>query len=111
MRDLVEIKVSEPVAELLIINSGDPASCCTVTLNSNITKEENQLKMRFKNAGGNWTDWEKYSNTKITGLYQLVMERKQYLQNIRTKMAMLYPWLTVLSLIQEPIQVKVFTSE
>ena len=64
MRDLVELKVSDPVADTFIINSGAPTSSRTVTLNSNVSKEEDALEMRFKNDGGSWSDWESYSSAK-----------------------------------------------
>ena len=51
MRDLVELKVSDPVADTFIINSGAPTSSRTVTLNSNVSKEEDALEMRFKMTG------------------------------------------------------------
>ena len=64
MRDLVELKVSDPVADTFIINSGAPTSSRTVTLNSDVSKEEDALEMRFKNDGGIWSDWESYSPAK-----------------------------------------------
>ena len=64
MRDLVELKVSDPVADTFIINSGAPTSSRTVTLNSDVSKEEDALEMRFKNDGGSWSDWESYSPAK-----------------------------------------------
>ena len=64
MRDLVELKVSDPLADTFIINSGAPTAEITVTLNSDVTKEEDALEMRFKNAGYNWSDWEAYSPSK-----------------------------------------------
>ena len=64
MRDLVELKVSDPVADTFIINSGGDTSSLTVTLNSDVSKEEDALEMRFKNEGYDWSDWESYSDTK-----------------------------------------------
>ena len=64
MRDLVEIKVSDPVADTFIINSGAPTSSRTVTLNSDVTKEEDALEMRFRNSGYSWSEWEAYSPAK-----------------------------------------------
>ena len=64
MRDLVELKVSDPLADTFIINSGDPTAEITVTLNSDVTKEEDALEMRFKNEGYSWSDWEAYSPSK-----------------------------------------------
>ena len=68
MRDLVEIKVSDPVADTFIINSGAPTSSRTVILNSVVIKEEDALEMRFRNEGYTWSDWEPYSNTKSWNL-------------------------------------------
>ncbi len=64
MRELVELKVSDPLADTFIINSGAPTSSLSVTLNSDVTKEEDALEMRFRNESGNWSDWESYSKTK-----------------------------------------------
>ena len=64
MRDLVELKVSDPVADTFIINSGAPTSSLTVTLNSDVSKEEDSLEMRFRNDGYSWSDWEAYSSSK-----------------------------------------------
>ena len=64
MRDLVELKVSDPVADSFIINSGAPTAETAVTLNSDVTKEEDALEMRFKNAGYSWSEWEAYSPEK-----------------------------------------------
>ncbi len=68
MRDLVELKVSSPVADTFIINSGAPTSSLSVTLNSSVSKEEDALEMRFKNAGYSWSDWETYSPEKSWNL-------------------------------------------
>ena len=64
MRDLVELKVSEPVADSFIINSGAPTATRTVTLNSDVSKEQDALEMRFRNEGFSWSDWESYSSHK-----------------------------------------------
>ncbi len=64
MRELVELKVSDPVADTFIINSGAPTSSRTVTLNSDVSKEEDALEMRFRNNGYSWSDWESYSPAK-----------------------------------------------
>ncbi len=68
MRDLVELKVSDPVADSFTIGSGPTTASRTVTLYSDVTKEEDALEMRFRNSGDNWSDWETYSNTKIWDL-------------------------------------------
>ena len=60
----MNLKVSDPVADTFIINSGAPTSSRTVTLNSNVSKEEDALEMRFKNNGGSWSDWQSYSPAK-----------------------------------------------
>ncbi len=64
MRDLVELKVSDPVADSFIINSGAPTSSRTVTLYSDVSKEEDALEMRFRNQDSSWSDWESYSPSK-----------------------------------------------
>jgi len=63
MRDLVEQKLSDPVADTFIINSGAPTSSLEVTLNSKVTKEDDALEMRFRNDGGSWSDWISYSDS------------------------------------------------
>ena len=63
MRDLVEIKVSSPVADSFIINSGAPTSSLSVILYSNVSKEEDALEMRFRNESGSWSDWTAYSSS------------------------------------------------
>ncbi len=63
MRDLVEVKVSDPVADSFIINSGAPTSSLSVTLYSNVTKEDDALEMRFRNESGTWSDWIPYSSS------------------------------------------------
>ena len=68
MRDLVELKVSDPVADTFIINAGAATSSLEVTLNSDVTKEEDVLEMRFKNADGSWSEWETYSSAKTWNL-------------------------------------------
>ena len=65
MRDLVEIKVSAPVAELFIINGGAASPSLSVPLYSVVIKEEDSLEMRFKNKGYEWSEWEPYTTTKI----------------------------------------------
>ena len=64
MRNLVELKVSDPVADTFIINSGAPTSSRIVTLNSIVSKEEDSLEMRFKNEGYSWSEWEDYAPAK-----------------------------------------------
>ena len=64
MRDLVEIKISDPVADSFIIEDGTPTSTLKVMLYSNVTKEDDALEMRFKNKGYSWSEWEPYSSTK-----------------------------------------------
>ena len=64
MRDLVEIKVSDPIADTFIINDGTPTAARTVTLYSDVSKEEDALEMRFKNEGFSWSEWESYSSAK-----------------------------------------------
>ena len=63
IRDLVEVKVSDPVADSFIINSGAPTSSLSVTLYSNVTKEDDALEMRFRNESGTWSDWTPYSSS------------------------------------------------
>ena len=63
IRDLVEIKVSSPVADSFIINSGAPTSSLSVILYSNVSKEEDALEMRFRNESGSWSDWTAYSSS------------------------------------------------
>jgi len=63
MRDLVEEKLSDPVADTFIINSGAPTTSLEVTLNSKVTKNNDSLEMRFKNEGGSWSDWISYSDS------------------------------------------------
>ena len=64
MRDLVETKVSDPVADTFIINSGAPTSSRDVTLHSAVSKDEDALEMRFSNKNSGWSEWESYSPTK-----------------------------------------------
>ena len=64
MRDLVELKVSDPVADTFIINEGSATSSLTVILNSDVTKDDDALEMRFRNTGYSWSEWEPYSATK-----------------------------------------------
>ncbi len=63
MRDLVEVKVSAPVADSFIINSGAPTASLSVNLYSNVSKEEDRLEMRFRNESGSWSDWMPYSSS------------------------------------------------
>ena len=74
MRDLVELKVSDPVADTFIIADieGDPETATrSVLLNSIVTKEEDALEMRFRNEGHRWSEWEPYSKTKTWNLSYL----------------------------------------
>ena len=64
MRDLVELKVSDPVADSFIINAGAATPTVAVTLNSDVSKEEDALEMRFRNEGYGWSEWETYSSAK-----------------------------------------------
>jgi hypothetical protein len=63
MRDLVEQKLSDPVADTFVINSGAPTASLEVTLNSKVTKDNDALQMRFRNEGGSWSDWASYSDS------------------------------------------------
>jgi fibronectin type 3 domain-containing protein len=63
MRDLVEQKLSDPVADTFVINSGAPTASLEVTLNSKVTKDNDSLQMRFRNEGGSWSDWASYSDS------------------------------------------------
>ncbi len=80
MRDLVELKVSDPVADTFIINSGAATASLTVILNSVVTKEEDSLEMRFKNKGYSWSEWETYSSTKTWTLPQGDGDKTVYAQ-------------------------------
>lgn len=62
MRELVEQKLAKPTADSFAINDGSPTSALEVTLNSRVTKEKDRLEMRFKNEGGQWSDWMPYSD-------------------------------------------------
>ena len=64
MRDLIEIKVSDPVADTFIINDGNPTNSRSVTLFSGVSKDKDALEMRFRNAGFSWSEWETYSSSK-----------------------------------------------
>ena len=78
MRDLVELKVSDPVADSFIIEDGTPTSTLKVLLYSNVTKEDDALEMRFKNKGFSWSEWEPYSSTKTWELSLGDGEKKVY---------------------------------
>ena len=89
MRDLVEIKVSDPVADTFIINDGTPTSTRIVTLNSDVTKEEDSLEMRFRNKNSKLVRLGilfKYKNHGHS-LWEMVL--KKYMQNTEIRDTML----------------------
>lgn len=62
MRDLVETKVSSPVASSVEINNGMPGTPArTVTISADVSKENDVLEMRLRNESGSWSSWMTYS--------------------------------------------------
>ena len=101
MRDLVEIKISDPVADLFIVADleGDPETASTrVILNSVVTKEEDALEMRFRNKGYSWTDWEPYSSTRLWDTTYRRRTKKKFMQNTVMKDTMLFSMVNSINL-------------
>jgi hypothetical protein len=64
MRDLVEQKLASPTAGLFQINLGAAGTAVqSVTLRSQVSKNNDALEMRFKNESGDWSGWQKYSDS------------------------------------------------
>ena len=60
----VVVDTSAPTGSSITIDSGETYTTNTSVALSLIANDDSNKKMRFKNSGGNWTDWEDFQNSK-----------------------------------------------
>ncbi|GAG86742.1 unnamed protein product, partial [marine sediment metagenome] len=60
----VVVDNSAPTGSSITIDSGELYTTNTSVTLSLVANDDSNKKMRFKNSGGNWTDWEDFQNSK-----------------------------------------------
>ncbi len=76
----VVVDTAAPTGSTITINSGDSyTNSTTVTLALSAT-DDSDKKMRFKNSGGSWTDWEDFQNSKTWTLTSTDGSKTVYFQ-------------------------------